>query len=260
VLEKNDHMVIPDAHDEPDISKDRFELAGTFALAQRPSTIVCLGDWASMDSLSSYDKGHKSFEGRRYSKDIESAREALERFEKPIKAYNDTQKANHKARYKPRKIMLEGNHENRINRAVDLSPELDGALSIDDLGYEDFGWETVPFLKMIEVDGVWYSHYFISGVMGRPVSGVNSARSIMAKHMVSATCGHSHLFDYAIQYGPSGKRVQGLVAGCFLEHSLGYAEATEHLWWRGLTMCRNAENGEYDMDQYSIERLWREYG
>ena len=140
-------MVIPDAHTSPGVDNDRFELAGKFALDHRPSTIVCLGDFASMDALSSYDKGHKSFEGKRYSKDVEVTLDALDRFEAPIAEYNRGQRKNRKVQYKPKKIMLLGNHENRINRAVELSPELDGSLSTDDLGYASFGWDVKPYLK-----------------------------------------------------------------------------------------------------------------
>ncbi len=256
----NDHMVIPDAHTTPGVSNYRFELAGRFAVDYQPPTIVCLGDFASMDALSSYDKGHKSFEGRRYSKDIEVTLDALERFEKPIEDYNRNQRKNKKPQYKPRKVMLLGNHENRINRAVELSPELDGVLSTDDLGYGTYGWDVIPFLKMVEIDGVWYSHYFISGVMGRPIGGINSARAIMSKSMGSCTAGHSHLFDYAIQAGPSGKKYHGLVAGCFFEHSFEYAKSVEHLWTRGLAYKHNVVNGEYDLEWWSMERLWQTYG
>ena len=260
MLENNDHMVIPDAHTSPGVNNDRFELAGKFALDHRPSTIVCLGDFASMDALSSYDKGHKSFEGKRYSKDVEVTLDALDRFEAPIAEYNRGQKKNRKVQYKPKKIMLLGNHENRINRAVELSPELDGSLSTDDLGYASFGWDVIPYLKMIEIDGVWYNHYFISGIMGSAISGINAARAIMTKHMASATAGHSHLFDYAIQSGPNGRKYHGLIAGCFFEHSCDYAKAVEHLWWRGLVLKKNVVDGDYDLQQYSMERLWRKYG
>lgn len=256
----NDHMVLPDAHSTPEVDNDRFEIAGLFAIDYKPSTIVCLGDFVDMASLSSYDKGHKSFEGRRYSKDIEHGRDALARFEKPIKIYNMIQKKNHKAQYTPKRIMLLGNHENRIDRAVELSPELEGSLSVKDIGYEECGWEVYPYLKMINVDGVWYNHYFISGIMGNSINGVNPARTIVSKHMVSTTSGHSHLFDYAIQSSPSGRQVHGLVAGCFFEHPMSYAYAVEHLWSRGLAYKHNVVDGEYDIEWWSMKRLWKEYG
>ena len=67
------HLVIGDPHCTPKASNDRFLWAGKFAHDLKPNTIICMGDFASMDSLSSYDKGKKQFEGRRYKKDIDHA-------------------------------------------------------------------------------------------------------------------------------------------------------------------------------------------
>jgi hypothetical protein len=253
------HLVIPDQHAMPGVDNDRFELAGRFALAKRPDVIINLGDLASMESLSSYDKGHKSFEGRRYSGDIESANDALDRFNAPIDIYNRQQRRNHKPQYLPRMVFLMGNHEYRINRAIDLSPELDGTMSIDDIQLKKHGWEVKPFLKMTEIDGVWYNHYFISGVLGGPIGGINPARQMLNKHMSSCTAGHSHIFDYAVATGPSGKRVYSIVAGCYFRHELEYAHATSHLWWRGLVFKNDVHEGEYDMEMWSMDRLEKEY-
>ena len=51
------HLVIGDPHCNPKASNDRFLWAGKMARDLKPTTIVCMGDFASMDSLSSYDKG-----------------------------------------------------------------------------------------------------------------------------------------------------------------------------------------------------------
>ena len=74
------HLVIGDPHCTPKATNDRFLWAGKFARDLKPNTIICMGDFASMDSLSSYDKGKKSFEGRRYKKDIDHAHDALNKF------------------------------------------------------------------------------------------------------------------------------------------------------------------------------------
>ena len=96
------HLVMGDPHCTPKASNDRFLWAGKLAHELKPDTIICMGDFASMDSLSSYDKGKKSFEGRRYRKDIDHAHNALEKFNKGLNGRRS------------RKIMLLGNHEDRI--------------------------------------------------------------------------------------------------------------------------------------------------
>ncbi len=82
------HLVIPDSHAKPDVPNDRFELLGEFILDLKPDVIVNIGDGADMESLCSYDKGKKSFEGRRYKKDIEAHLDAQQKMFKPIDDYN----------------------------------------------------------------------------------------------------------------------------------------------------------------------------
>ena len=108
------HLVIGDPHCTPKANNDRFLWAGRVAADYKVSHVICMGDFCSMDSLSSYDRGKKSFEGRRYQKDMEHSHEALSLFNKGL------------GKHKPRKIMLHGNHEDRIDRFVDENPELDG--------------------------------------------------------------------------------------------------------------------------------------
>jgi hypothetical protein len=188
--------------------------------------------------------------------------DALERFDKPLSEYNERARVNKKAQYKPRKIFLIGNHEQRITRAVNMQSELEGLMSFEDFELEQHGWEVVPFLEPIEVDGIYYSHYFVSGVKGESISGMNIASSIVAKNMVSCTAGHNHTLDYAVKTGPDAKKRMGLCAGCFLdEHQHEeYANATEFLWWRGLVYKSNVKDGEYDLETISIQRLKQIYG
>lgn len=254
------HLVCGDPHAEPKVSNERFDLLGKFILDQRPDVIVCIGDFGDMPSLSSYDRGKKSFEGRRYRDDINAANDALARINAPVDAYNLQQAANHKVQYRPRKVMLGGNHdEARIRRATEASPELDGTISLTDIRYREHGWEYVPYLQPIEIDGIYYNHFFVSGVKGEAIGGVNPAKAIIMKQMVSCTSGHTHLLDFATASSPNGKHINGLVCGCFFEQPMAYAHATEYLWNRGLALKHNVHDGEYDFEWWSMERLKKEY-
>ena len=62
-------LIIPDAHAEPNYDNDRFTWLGSLIFEKKPDVVVCLGDWFDMASLSSHDKGKKSFEGRRYKQE-----------------------------------------------------------------------------------------------------------------------------------------------------------------------------------------------
>ncbi len=259
------HMLIGDPHQRPGISTDRFEWAGKFALKHRPDVIVTMGDWADMESLCSYDKGKKSFEGRRYAKDIETANEALDRFAAPISEYNAMRTRNGKKQYRPRKVALLGNHDGgRINRAIELSSELEGTISTDDIKFKEHGWEVHEYLRPTEIDGIMYCHYFISGVMGNPIgiSGEYPANQTLKKKHMSCTGAHNHIRDFAERTQVNGKKILGLYAGCYLagDQYEDYAGEANHMWWRGLILCKNVKDGYYDPDFHNIRELRREFG
>jgi len=242
------HLVIGDPHCNPKASNDRFLWAGKLARDLKPDTIICMGDFSSLDSLSSYDKGKKSFEGRRYKKDIDHAHDALEKFNKGLNGRRS------------RKVMLLGNHDDRIDRIVDETPELDGTISTKDLKFKEFGWEVIAYQEPVAIDGIHYCHNYPTGIMGKPISGDNIARSLLLKNKVSSTVGHCHLFDYSMCTIPSGRKVLGLSAGCYLHHKEEYARNTQRLWWSGLIVKRNVRQGEYDIETIEYNTVKRRYG
>ena len=79
-------LIIGDPHAHPDYDNNRFTALGKFIAKEKPQVIVCIGDMADMPSLSSYDKGTKGFEGRRYSKDVKAVIDAQEKLFAPIKS------------------------------------------------------------------------------------------------------------------------------------------------------------------------------
>jgi hypothetical protein len=164
----------------------------------------------------------------------------------------------------PRSVFVVGNHEQRIEKALDLSPELVGTIGFDDLRLNEWYDTVVPYQGstpgIIKLDGIHYAHYFVSGVMGRPVGGEHPAYSLLAKHHVSCTCGHIHVKDYSVRTTVDGSRVHGLVAGVYQDYDAPWAGEVNKLWWRGVVVKRNVENGSYDPQFISIEALRKEYG
>lgn len=245
------HLVIPDPHDDPLRNKDRFDDLGRLVVSVRPDHVICLGDWSDMSSLCSYDRGTKGFEGRRYKLDCDSSHEALERFFGPIRRAK---------RKLPKLWMLHGNHEHRINRAVNVNAaQLDGVISTDDLGFTDYGFEEVPYNGstpgVLTLDGVHYAHYFTTGIMGKPLGGEHPAYQMIAKQHASCTQGHTHTTDYCVRHSANGSTIHGLVAGCFLDYHADWAGLANDLWWRGVVIKRDVEDGMYDPEWMSIEAV-----
>lgn len=251
------HYIIPDTQVTPDSPTEHLRWAGEYAVKHRPDVIIHIGDHWDFPSLSSYDKGTKSFEGRRYLADVNSGKAAMEVFMQPIWNEQARLRSNKKTIWKPRLVFMLGNHENRITRAVESSPELEGLMSFDDLGLEAMGWEVMPFLQVEVIDGIAYSHYFTSGVMGRPVS---SARALVTKKMMSCVMGHVQDRDIAYARRGDGKGVTGLFAGIFYVHDQGYLTPQTNSSWRGVWMLNEVRDGCFDELPISLDYLHRKYG
>lgn len=252
------HLVVGDPHARPDNDMRRFDALANFIIDKRPEHVIIIGDLADMASLSSYDKGTIHAEGRRYMRDIEAAQEAVRRIMGPVNAYCDRLRSGHKRRYEPKFHITMGNHEYRIERACAENPHLAQALSYDDLGYAQAGWNVVPFLKPLVLDQIAYQHYFTSGVMGRPIGGDNHAANLVKKGFMSAVCGHSHMRDYWETVDVSGRKRFGLVAGCYDSGDHHYTHEGKR-WWSGLTMLHEVHDGQAEPAFFSIDYVLRKY-
>lgn len=244
------HMVIPDVQAKPHAPNDHLEWIANYATEKRPDVIVALGDWADMPSLSLYDKGRRCFEGRRYTKDIDAANYSLDRFERALEEYN---RAHPDTPYNPRKVITFGNHEFRIIRATELDATMDGKLTINDLDFARRGWECHDFLEVVKIDGIEYSHYFISGNMGRPVT---TAAALLKVRNCSATMGHVQNCDMAMH-----KQTQhiGLFAGICYLHDETYLGPQGNAARRQIVMKHEVEDGRYDPMFVSLRFLQKRY-
>lgn len=249
------HLIIPDCQVKPGVPLDHLVWAGQLIVDRRPDVIVNLGDFYDMPSLSSYDKGKKSAEGRRYRYDIEAGNQAMDILLGPLRALQEKQKRNKEKVYKPRLVFLIGNHEQRIMRHVEAHPEL-----ADHLSYDDFnlaGWEVHDFRQIVEIDGIYYSHFFYNPMTGQPYSGMIDTR--LKNIGFTFTQGHVQGFKYGQRELNNGQWITGLVAGSFYLHDEEYKgpQANEH--WRGLVYKHNVNNGVYDIEQISMHTLREMY-
>jgi hypothetical protein len=250
------HFIIPDCQIRPEDNTEFLTHVGKYLVEMKPDVVVCLGDFADMPSLSSYDVGKKSFEGKRYVNDIKAAKEAMKALLEPLKAYNDNaRKTKHKT-YNPRLVFTLGNHEDRINRAINNDAKLEGVLSIDDLGYKEVGWEVFPFLSVVVIDGVAYSHYFTSGVLGRPVS---SAATCLTKKHQSCIQGHQQGLQIAMGHRADGKALTSVIAGSCYEHHEDYLGPQGNKHWRGVLIAHDVNEGEFDLMPVTLKYLRSKY-
>jgi len=250
------HMLIPDTQVKPGDKLDHIEAAGQYAVEQKPDKIIHIGDHWDMPSLCSYDKGKKSFENRAYVKDIAAGNHAMDLFMKPIQEEQARQRRNKEKVWKPKLIFTLGNHEARIERAVENQRELDGLIGYDDFNLKAHGWEVHPFLDVVVENGVAYSHYFTSGVMGRPVS---SARLMLNKKHMSCVMGHVQDRDIAFGRKADGTHMTGVFGGIFYQGDQPYLTPQTNLSWRGVWIFHNVRDGSFDEMPVEIDYLMRRF-
>ena len=251
------HLIIPDTQIKPNESLEHLSWAGKYAASKKPDVIVHIGDHWDLPSLSCYDVGKKSFEGRKYIDDVQAGNQGMAVFMAPIIAEQQRLIDNKKKRWNPRLVFTLGNHEQRIERAIESDRKLEGLISYDDFNLSDYGWEVIPYLEPIVIDGVCYSHYFTSGVMGRPVT---SARMLLQKKMMSSVMGHVQDRDIAYGRRGDGKSVTALFAGIYYLHDEGYLNYQTNQSWRGIWLLNEVEDGSFDELPVSITYLRRKYG
>ena len=153
-------------------------------------------------------------------------------------------------------IFTLGNHENRIERAIESDPKLDGLIGYHDLKLQEMGWEVYDFLEVAVVDGIAYSHYFTSGIMGRPVS---SARNMLAKKMMSCVMGHVQDRDIAFGRRADGTNIIGLFAGIFYQNDENYLTPQTNSSWRGIWVLNEVQHGGCDLTIVSLNYLREEF-
>ena len=250
------HLYLPDCQIKPGDNFDFLKAIGNYIVAKKPDVIICAGDFADMPSLSSYDVGKKSFEGRRYKADIQAAQEGMDQLLAPLKTYNEKQRRSKHLGYFPKLILTLGNHEERILRAVNNDPKLDGTIGIEDLKYAEFGWEVFPFLVPVVVDGIAYCHYFTTGVLGRACS--SAALQLNKKHM-SCISGHQQGLQIATGHRADGKRLTSIIAGSCYEHEEEYLGPQGNKHWHGILMLHAVDDGEFDLMPVSLKYLKGKY-
>lgn len=250
-------LILPDAQVKPGVDLSHIAHAGKLIVDEQPDVIVNIGDWFDLPSLSSYDKGMLSAEGRRLHQDMKAGRDAMDVLFKPLRAFQSDQKARKKKVYQPRLIYTIGNHEERIQRVPANAPELEGVVGYELLGLEDYGWEVYDFLSPIEVGGITFIHYTPNPFTGKPYGG--TALNILKNVGKSFVMGHKQTLDIAMRPVYGNQMQLGIVAGAFYSHTENYKGATGNNHWRGLLLLNNVKDGFGDPTFLSIETLAQRY-
>ena len=235
-------IVIGDPHAIPGQDNRRFEWAGRMVHDLEPDFVVLIGDLYDFPSLLGFDKkgrGSKSFEGRRYYRDIEAGRDALDRLEYFFDGWSGDM------------FITLGNHEERIARVLEFDPRLEGLLGYEDLGLDK--WTVVKPGERILIHGVEFKH-FHQRTQG--FGGKYPAMQMLVNRKVSSVQGHTHRRDF-VQF----ERIHCLDVGCYFDYQHDWLpQADQRQYWRGIVELRDVRDGTFNPHFWGIEEIERRYG
>ena len=252
-------VVLTCAHSDPSLPNDRFDWLGEFLYDVRPDYVVDLGDGADLKSLNSFDTRYpQAIVAQNYESDINHYNDAMERMRRKFRTMK---------KKRPAFFGFEGNHENRIKKAIANDPRLEGAtygISFShlqtDVWFDEYHQYNNSAPAIFDYDGVSYAHYIASGNYGTAMSGLHHAYGLVQKRHCSTTVGHSHKRSIFFKDDAHPNPTIGLVAGCFKGGEEGWAGQSNMEWWKGVIVKRNVQNGYYEPEFVSLGRLRDVYG
>jgi hypothetical protein len=254
-----DILVVPDSHAAPGQDLRRFrwlgraiEHYGRRAMDKGvPFRVVWIGDTADYHSLSHYDRGTAKAWNSTYTADVKAHRDAMFLTESAV---------THQVWQYADKHWTEGNHEHRAVRYMNDNPELQGVLKGPWDVMQEMGVTCHAYTDIVQLDGVGFCHVMQNPGTGRPVGGVNQARSMLLKGFRSMVVGHSHRYDSYTQNDLYGNPIKTLVVGCYFEHQEEYAGQGNKSWWRGLVMLENVKGGNFDETPIRMATIQQRFG
>jgi predicted phosphodiesterase len=241
-------LAIGDHHDKPGRDKTRALWIARHALETRPDTIVSIGDWASLDSLSTHESPGSLPDSDRpaFHQDLESLDESLSCFHRELGVGSIPVLHTH------------GNHEHRAFRSADRQPKLNGDMAIRlNQTFARYRWDVRPFGEFVEIAGVDFVHVPLS-IMGKELGGENVERNVANKTTKSCVFGHTHRANFlnVSKLGQS-RAIQILNLGTSLPHGTveKYARMSQTGWTYGVFSLRILDGQILSCKHYDMLEL-----
>jgi hypothetical protein len=254
-----DHLVIFDTQLRPGVNSDFCLWMGQYIEDNQPDKIILIGDWWDMPSLSTYDNGGSlKAVGRNYQNDIDAGLEGIGKLLRPFTVENRRKSYHKKKQYRPDMFFTLGNHEERINKFVNDNPTLLGKVGISDLKLVKLGFQVLPFLEPVHIDGVQYVHYVKNKNSNYPKA---SAKATIEQTFMSTIQGHKPGLDvYTVWSDRTGRNAWSIINGSSYYHDEDYRKGGGNNHWRGILHLRNVIDGDFDPEFISMKALKEKYG
>lgn len=236
-------LVIGDAHITEKDNLNRFKAMQKVIKKYKPNKILIIGDFLTLDCLSAWDKNKKKImEGKRFKNEIDKGNEALDLIQEV---------------HKGEIIYLEGNHEDRLERYLDVQPTFDGVVNIDlQLKLKDRKITWIRYKAFYTINGISFTHIPIAG-NGRPIGGMNMTKKALQMFNNSIVFGHTHSLKIDHETRHNGGMNKALNVGCFFEEDHDYTEGSVCDYWKGLILLETTKANDFDFTTISMESIMK---
>jgi hypothetical protein len=177
---------IGDTHVCPGMDLQHFTWIGRYIAETRPDNVLHGGDFHDFESCEFHSAAGSMSQKRRpaFIEDIEAGEEALHIYHKEVGVGEIPHDK------------TDGNHEYRVERFEELSPNLAGTLILQrDQLFARYRWKVTPYRHWIFFEGVGCTHVPMS-IMQKPIGGRYPENTIGNQSTHSIIFAHTHRFNH----------------------------------------------------------------
>lgn len=213
-----------------------YSLVKKFAKGWKPDIVVDGGDFFDLNYISTYDERRaRLLEGRRFKEDFEVGNRDLDFWQKIGKV-----------------ILVEGNHDYRIQNLIDEQPRFEGLIEFDEnLRLRERG---IPFYRLIDPPLQLGKLLVIHG----DCTTKYAARRNLEKYKHSVVCGHVHRFSEASDSLPVlGESIRSWTIGCLTQLQPEWRKGNPTDWCNGMALMYLDENtGRFSLYPVYIDKYF----
>ena len=212
-------------HDEEEHGS--YTVVKRFAEQWRPDWVVNLGDWHDFGYLSTFsEKNELEREGRRIQKDVELGNRDLDWWQDKTPEY----------------VMLQGNHDERLDRFVEAAPAFEWMLSAErffqfrERGIAYYPVREQPYRKgKLNLIHGWYANKYHAAKHLDRMSG-------------NIVYGHVHEFQTESKVlAAMGEEIAAWSIGCLCDKVPSYAKGRPMKWNNGFAVVYMDELGNFNL-------------